>query len=191
MTDQTGGLVIGGLGLATFAGAVVAIRAGALHAVVAAVMPGAGMVVLLALVVATLGARRTNTVTTAGRMAVGHAHGDRGVIARHEAGHVAAARAVGGQVISATASNSEGLVRAVVPDVRASVTFLRAGRYAAGTRRGCGGDECAERAELRDVPRGERRQLVRDADRDARRIVRQYSGQIGRDARTLEQRGRL
>ena len=60
----------------------------------------------------------------------GHAHGDRRLIARHEAGHVAAARAVGGRVVSAEASDREGLVRAVVPNVQASVTFLRAG----GTR---------------------------------------------------------
>ena len=126
-----------------------------------------------------------------GRAVVRHAHGDRRTIAWHEAGHVVAARAVGGRGHSAVASDTEGLVQATVPDVRASVTFLRAGRYAAGTRRGCWGDEQAERAELRDVPRADRGQLVRDADRDARRIVRQHRGQIRRDAAALESRGRL
>lgn len=176
--------------LAAFLAGVVAVRVGALDTLLTAVAPGAGVLLVGGLVVA-VAARGGGGRATSGRMVAGHAHGTRRLIARHEAGHVAAARAVGGRVISATADDREGLVRAQVPDVRASITFLRAGRYAAGTRRGCWGDEQAERAELRDVPRGERRQLVRDADRDARRIVREHRGQIRRDARTLERTGRL
>lgn len=142
---------------------------------------------LLALLAKAGGGGRAAT----GRMVSGHAHGPSRTIARHEAGHVAAVRAVGGRVVSANADADGGLVRAVVPDVRASVTFLRAGRYAAGTSRGCSGDEASIRAELRDVPRSERGRLLREADRDARRIVRQHAGQIRRDAATLGRRGTL
>lgn len=190
MTGETAGPIVGGLGLAAFAGAVVAIRAGALDAVVAAVLPRAGAVAVVAVAVWAVAAR-TGGRSGAGRAVVGHAHGTTRIIARHEAGHVAAARATGGRVVSATAGRGEGLVRAQLPSVQAHLTFLRAGRYAAGTSAGCSADRQAERAVLREVPRGERAGVMRDADADARRIVRQHRSQIQQDARTLEQGGSL
>lgn len=143
---------------------------------------------LLALLVKAGGGR-----TTSGRMVSGHAHsGPSRTIARHEAGHAVAARALGGRVVSATADRHGGYVRATIPNSsRAAITFWLAGRRAAGTGAGCSADDALVRRELRQVPRGERGQVFRDADRDALRIVNQHRGQIRRDAGRLEREGRL
>jgi hypothetical protein len=143
---------------------------------------------LLALVAKAGGGR-----VTSGRFVAGHSHGGpTRTIARHEAGHAAAARALGGRVVSATADRHGGYVDATIPNSpRAAITFLLAGRRAAGTGAGCSADDAAIRAELRTVPRAERGQLRRDADRDARRIVNGNRGQIRRDAERLEREGSL
>ncbi|MFR9807083.1 hypothetical protein ACL02T_33020 [Pseudonocardia sp. RS010] len=133
------------------------------------------------------GAWRTTTVR-------GHLHGGRDgkLIATHEAGHVAATRALGGRVRSARIWDDGGLVQATIPDTPlAAVTFLRAGAVAAGTSRGAGADNDAIRKELRAIPARERRDLERQATRDARRIVSRASTQIRRDAATMRERGRL
>lgn len=133
-------------------------------------------------------ARRGSTGRLAGGRAVmGHGHGTQRIISRHEAGHAAAARALGGRVRSMRMWSDGGLVQATLPtsDPQAAITFLRAGRYAAGTGAGCSGDDDLVRRELRDVPRADRARVRRDADRDARRIVRQRAGEIRRDAARL------
>lgn len=130
-----------------------------------------------------------------GRVAHGHVHsGRRPLVARHEAGHYVAARAVGGRVHSAelTAGNSpSGLVQATVPDARASITFLMAGRAAAGTRSGCSADDAQVRRELREFPSAERSKVRRECERDARRIVSSSRGEIRRIANRLDRNGSL
>lgn len=135
---------------------------------------------------------RSSGSATAGRMVSIHGHGsDRPTIAQHEAGHVAGALGVGGRVRSATMTDSSGLVRAVVPDARAAITFLAAGAVAAGTKRGADHDEAEIRRTLREFPRDQRQQVEREARADAARIVRQRAAAIRRDAARLDERGRL
>lgn len=130
----------------------------------------------------------------------GHAHGPaststRRLIAKHEAGHAVAARALGGKVVSAEVydDGEGGMVWARLPSNSAedAVAFLLAGQIAAGTSRGSSADNAAIRAELRTVKGSERSQVRRDATRSARRIVSKNSGQIRRDAATLDKHGRL
>lgn len=124
----------------------------------------------------------------------GHSHaGDKPLSARHEAGHAAAARALGGRVHSATLNrDGSGYVDATIPDgAQRAVAFLLAGQLAAGTRRGAQHDEAAIRRELARVPASERAGVRRAAERDARRIVSSQSGRIRRDARVLMERGHL
>lgn len=132
--------------------------------------------------------------STSGRSVAirGHGH-DRPTIARHEAGHAAAARALGGRVRSATVTNSSGLVRAQLPtsDAQAAITFWAAGAAAAGTHAGAHADEQLIRRELRMLPPEDRRRVEHAARADAARIVRQHAGRIDRDAVRLDQKGRL
>lgn len=129
-----------------------------------------------------------------GRMVAvaGHGH-DRATIARHEAGHAAAARALGGRVRSARITNHGGLVMATLPtsDSQAAVTFWLAGQVAAGTPHGSGADNQLIRRELRGLPSAERRQVLRASTADANRIVRSHAGRIDRDTVTLDTKGRL
>lgn len=120
----------------------------------------------------------------------GHAHGP-GLIEVHEAGHVAAARALGGRVRSAEVWAGGGLVRAVLPDSspQTAVTFLLAGKRAAGTSTGASADDAEIRRELRGVPNAGA--VYRAADSRARSIVSSRRGQIERDAATLKARRRL
>lgn len=126
----------------------------------------------------------------------GHAHVHKGGgphrASRHEAGHAAAARGVGGKVRSARVfSDGTGLVNATVPDARSAITFLLAGQIANGSTEGAGADNALVRRTLREFPARERSSVLAGATQEARRIVRQRSGQIDRDARTLDRRGRL
>lgn len=153
---------------------------------------GAGLVAVLAGLVVLAGIGRAGS----GRRRLhGHGHGgDRPTIARHEAGHAAAARAVGGRVTSAVMYSGErgGLVQARIPDgPLPAVTFLMAGEIAAGTSRGTAGDRAAIRKELRGLSGSDAARVRRTATRDARRIVRRAAGRIDSDARTLERKGRL
>lgn len=129
----------------------------------------------------------------------GHVHGRgsglRRLIAKHEAGHAVAARALGGQVLSATVSptGDAGLVQARFHenDPVKVIAFLKAGQYAVGTSSGAGADDAAIRAELRTVPREDRSRVRREAERTARRIVSSRSGEIRRDAARLNEKGAL
>jgi hypothetical protein len=150
---------------------------------------GAGVALVAAVGVALIlgGAARMRTVG-------GHSHaGDRPLSARHEAGHAAAARALGGRVHSATLNaDGTGYVGASIRrGARPAVAFLLAGQYAAGTRRGAQHDEAAIRRELSRVTASERAGVRRAAEQEARRIVSSQSGRIRRDARVLMERGRL
>jgi hypothetical protein len=126
----------------------------------------------------------------------GHAHGgDRRRVAIHEAGHVVAARKLGGRVLSASLSGGGGLVTWDMPvkvySAQTNVAFLLAGKYAAGTSKGCGGDRAAIRRELRSVPASERSRVQSRAASQARSIVSSHSGEIRRVAARLDERGRL
>jgi hypothetical protein len=125
----------------------------------------------------------------------GHSHaGDKPKSARHEAGHAAAARALGGKVHSATLNrDGTGYVDATLPrdDARDALVFLMAGRKAAGTSRGAGHDKAAEARILAKVPADQRAKVRRTAERQASRVVSAQSGRIRRDAATLMERGRL
>lgn len=126
----------------------------------------------------------------------GHAHthpgGSAHRAARHEAGHAAAARGVGGKVRSARVfTDGTGLVQATVPNARAAVIFLLAGQIAHGSSEGASADNAAVKKTLREFPAKERSAVLADAKTEARRIVRQRSGEIARDTRKLNERGRL
>lgn len=130
-----------------------------------------------------------------GREMRGHAHaGDRPRSARHEAGHAAVARGLGGRVHSATLNpDGSGLVDATLPEdtPRAAVAFLLGGQLAAGTTRGAGDDEADIARELRRVPRSERRDLRAAAEADARRILAADAARVRRDAQRLMKDGQL
>ena len=149
----------------------------------------------LALIVLAVWCLRSGKSARTGRAASGHVHsGRRGLVARHEAGHYVVARKVGGRVHSAdltSGATPSGLVQATVPDARASITFLMAGRAAAGTRSGCSADDAEVRRTLREFPSAERGQVRRECERDARRIVSSSRGEIRRIASRLEQEGTL
>jgi hypothetical protein len=136
--------------------------------------------------------------TSRSRAVAGHAHGGtRARIATHEAGHVVAARAVGGRVTSARMDDHGGRVqwdmssRNLVDEITSNVAFLRAGELAAGTRSGCGGDRASVKQQLRRLPSGQRGVVLRAGEQKARQIVRSRSGEIARVADVLNQKGRL
>lgn len=152
---------------------------------------GPGLLVLFGAVVLTVASARLRASTGPGRTAAGHGHGTQQMVARHEAGHAAAARALGGTVRSVRMWQGGGFTDARLPnhDPQAAITFWRAGRHAAGTGSGCSADDSLIRRELRSVPRADRARVARDADRDARRIVRRDAARIRRDAQRLLQTG--
>lgn len=163
------------------------VAAGLLTALTALQDGKAGAALLVAAVVLVVATRSMRTAT-------GHAHaGSVPKSARHEAGHMAAARYVGGRVTSARLKpDGGGYVEARIPDnPRARVAFLLAGAEAAGTTRGAGDDFAAVDRELARLSGGERHQVLRDARSDARRIVSRRAGEIERDAARLQERGRL
>lgn len=128
------------------------------------------------------------------RGVAGHSHpGPLTRSARHEAGHVVAARRLGGKVLSARLRrNGGGFVDARIPDGPGpAVTFLLAGQIAAGTKQGAGLDDAAVAAELRGVPAGERGRVLRKATREAHRVVSAEAAEIAEVAEHLQRRGRL
>ena len=133
------------------------------------------------------------------RAKTGHIHGGtRQVMATHEAGHVVAARALGATVKSARIVGAEPGVdwsgsRGNTPEQIATdvITFMHAGRVAAGTGRGCSGDQKAIREQLSYVPAKDRARVRRTALAQAERIVSSRRGEIRRVARQLNERGRL
>lgn len=174
------------------------------------VVPVVGMAVLTARFggsITGLGSLRPALLVAAGALIVlglacrvragvgGHAHGsNRARVATHEAGHVVAARALGGRVLSAEVySNGGGLVTwnmpAKVHSAETNVAFLLAGQYAAGTSAGCSGDQAEIRRQLRGMPDAGRVRS-RAASR-ARSIVASHRGEIRRVAAQLDDKGRL
>lgn len=120
-----------------------------------------------------------------------HVHGGkRSAIARHEAGHIVAARALGSRVTTTSVSNSGGYVgwsgTKGTPRQQAvnGIAFLRAGEHA-----NPGLDVSYDNACVawwqRKVPPSQRAAVRREGDALARRIVRQRSGEIDRTARKL------
>ena len=158
-------------------------------------MNGTAWLFLFCLFVGWLVARRGSRTSAV----VGHSHGDeRATIAVHEAGHVVAARAVGGTVTSARMNDHSGRVKWTAPDpnslvteVTQNVAFLRAGEYAAGDDGGCGGDRSSVKQQLRRLPSGQRSVVRRAGEQRARQIVSSRSGEIARVAERLNRRGRL
>lgn len=132
------------------------------------------------------------------RASTGHSHGgSRQTKARHEAGHVAAARGLGARVTDARIDGAAGVKwtgsrgktsEQIAADV---ITFMAAGRIAAGTGRGCSADEAAIREQLSYLPRGDRARVRAAAERHARQIVSSRSGEVRRVAAKLERDGRL
>lgn len=135
----------------------------------------------------------------AGRMVTvrGHSHagrhpgGRKHRASRHEAGHAAAARRLGKLRSAEVYVDGTGLVRAFVPDAESAVAFLLAGQIAHGSGEGAGGDNAAIRETLREFPAAERAAVRARAKATARTIVRRDSGQIRRDAKTLDTKGQL
>lgn len=160
-------------------------------------MNSSGGLILFCLFVGWLVARRTGAGSAAGTP--GHSHGgDRTHIATHEAGHVVAAAEVGGTVTRVRMDSGGGIVEwrhnsnpTLVQEVTANVAFLRAGEYAAGTRRGCGDDRAEVRAQLKRLPRTQQATVERAGDRWGRRITASRRGEIARVAARLNERGRL
>lgn len=128
------------------------------------------------------------------RAVTGHTHtGPVSLSARHEAGHMAAARHVGGRVTSARLHrDGSGLVTARIPDdARSTVTFLLAGAAAAGTDRGAELDHAVIEEVLDGVPAGDRNYVLRQARKDTQRIMSARAYEIERDAALLQEHGRL
>lgn len=128
------------------------------------------------------------------RVSIGHSHGGTSrIIARHEAGHVAVARAVGCTDITVEAWDGGGVTHAGAGgmDALSRVAIARGGQYATSSRRGCAGDDDIVRDALRGVPRDQRSQVRRDGEALGRQAVRRAGGQIRRDAVTIERTGRL
>jgi len=128
---------------------------------VTALVVVAGIVVLLGALVA----RRAG-----GGEPLAHIHaGEDALVERHEAGHMRAARKLGGSPVRL----DKYTVRAHLPSsapVEHWIAFLHAGRVAAGTRAGCQGDESNERMMARrysDKPS----KALRDGRALARRLV--------------------
>lgn len=133
---------------------------------------------------------------TAGAARTAHIHGStRAKIARHEAGHAAVARHVGGRIRSARihGHDSGGLVKATLPtdDPRLAVAFWSGGHLALGSRDGADADLADIRRELRRVPAAERGRVHDEGVRLARQALAAQAGRVERDAARLEEKGRL
>jgi hypothetical protein len=153
-----------------------------------------GGILVAALVIAYfLGKSGTSSPALAGgRYVTGHAHGERKQVAKHEAGHAVAAKAVGGYVKSAWMTDDQGLVHARMPnDPVKRVAFYAAGRAAVSSGRGCSDDDAAIRGVLGEVPSKHRGQVKREGIRLARQIVSSRRGEIRRYAARLNEKGRL
>lgn len=150
-----------------------------------------------------LGGLALLVVRRASTGAPGHGHGHtRESVARHEAGHVVAARAVGGRVLSARVddggwlSGPSGRVewdmsgRPLRAEVEGNVAFLAAGRHA-GPGSGCSGDMAAIDRQIRRLPAAQRSAVRRAGESRARQIVSSRRGEIARTAARLDERGRL
>lgn len=157
-----------------------------------------GVAVAVVAGLAVVARARTFAATVGGRkMAVrtGPGHGTR-VAARHEGGHVAVTRAVGGRVTGAR----------IYPD-GSGVTWLRlprgasvvdqvavdvAGEVAANTSFGCGSDQAYMRAALAQLPPGERAAAKRAGYARARGVVDGWfsDGGVSRTAAKLLRDGR-
>lgn len=162
--------------------------------------PIAGLDSLLApvLVLATVGIGAVLLRSRAGRVAVGHSHdGPPGKILRHEGAHLEAADRIGAPVKCARFYGHSGFVRLADAEALSSrdyMAFQLAGRYGAGSRSGCGGDDQSVADEERRMRRAgvrpaEVRRTRRLADGDARRYG--SSAGVARWAAKLGKRGKL
>jgi hypothetical protein len=160
-----------------------------------ALLAGLRLIGVAALVVAGLVLAARLSGRSAGHGGVAHVHGgQREDIARHEAGHAVAARAVGGRVTSARIYSGDrgGLVQTRLPQgPLPAVTFLIAGQIAAGTTTGAGADNAAIRRELRGMSGGDARRVRTQATRDATRILARRSSEVDRNTDTLIRKGHL
>jgi hypothetical protein len=116
--------------------------------------------------------------------------------ARHEAGHAAVIRHLGGRVTSARVhADGSGLTRGHWPgDAVSQVAVFKAGQYADGSSAWSprnASDEDVIRSVLRQVPARDRAEVRRQGERLARQGLAARAGQISRDARRLEKRGWL
>jgi hypothetical protein len=111
--------------------------------------------------------------------------------ARHEAGHVVAARRLGLGVASAVVNrDGSGHVRCARRGTAAQhIGFLRAGEYAIHTGSGAGTDRANVRAILRRVPAADRARVRREGERLGRQAARSWA--VGGVASTLTRKGHL
>jgi hypothetical protein len=111
--------------------------------------------------------------------------------ARHEAGHVVAARRIGGRVTSAVVNrDGSGYVRVSgMASAAKRIGFLRAGEYAIHSGRGASADRAAVRAILREVPKADRARVLREGERIGRSAAR--SSKVSGVASKLARDGRL
>jgi hypothetical protein len=133
----------------------------------------------------------------------GHLHGPpvdgrlrrRQLLARHEGGHAAVVRDLGGKVIRGfiTRNNDAGLVTAQFEhdDPIKIATFLYAGAAAAGTTEGAGFDYAKAEKEIKRLPRDERNAADRLARSEAVRLVRKNRPEVERIQGLLVVRGRI
>lgn len=128
-----------------------------------------------------------------GKPVPGHFHGgNRRQVARHEAGHYVATKAVGGRVHSAELSDGNrpsGMVWSTLPNARADIVFLMAGRSAGGSGSGCAGDDQLIARTLREFPARDRGRIRRMCQAEADRIVASRGGEIRRIADRLDRNG--
>ncbi|MGH3939740.1 MAG: M50 family metallopeptidase [Pseudonocardiaceae bacterium] len=109
-------------------------------------------------------------------------------VARHEAGHVAAARALGGSV-GTVRLYPDGTGRTYAyglpADPQSQVTFLVAGEIAAGTAQGAEGDHAEIDKVLSGLAPAEWDRIESAARTQATRIVAERADEIDRDAARL------
>jgi hypothetical protein len=113
--------------------------------------------------------------------------------ARHEAGHVEVARALGWQVESCRLNpDGSGETRVFEGDDPQSLVALKAaGAIAGGTPDGDGNDEADIQSALDDVPPADQDRIEKAGRDEAARIVSARSAQIDRDAAELLKDGDL
>jgi hypothetical protein len=214
MTGENTGVAIGATGLALFAGAMIAIKVGALDAFITTAAP-VGLVVLIgvgAIGLVSQGARSGGRnshahtrVVRRGRHVEVHSAPVRAssvtrrrrIAADHEAGHAAVARARGWRVNGVEIrDDGSGVTRMTVPwlksyDPRDDIAVSLAGGKAARTQVGCGSDNAYAEAARNSVPEDQRDAAWREGNRRADSALFWRSGQRHRDSQALQKRGQL
>lgn len=125
------------------------------------------------------------------REAFAHGHGHGTTLLRHEAGHLAAAEGEGLAVKAVRVGGGSGYVELKNPDrltPEQYLTFMLAGRYAAGTGAGCSADNGNVRAERRRMAsQGMTRAQISAVERRAHSKAKSYgrSSRVDAHARKL------